>query len=178
MTLKQATVESSARCSNRCTELIAVMHEQERLCARLLELSRGEREAMLAGSLDLLENVTRDKNDLIAEMDRLEQKRRGVAVQLAREVGLPTEISLLALAARVGGNEAEELLDTRHRVAQSVARLRETNEGNIQLMRKSLETVRDSIRQLRRATGTGNTYTWSGQPRLSAAGTLAVDCHA
>ncbi len=178
MTLEQAGSGPSARCSKRCAELIAIMHEEEALCARLLELSQAERGAMLNGQVDLLEKVTREKSDLIASMDRQEQRRRAMAVQLAHEVGLPADVSLLALAARVGGGEAEEMLETRHRVAQAVARLRETNEGNLQLMRKSLEGVRDSIRQLRRAVGQGDSYTWTGQPRINSGGTLAVDCHA
>lgn len=178
MTLEQVIDESSARCSLQCTELIVVMQEQERLCALLLELSRGERKAVLEGRVGLLETATRDKSGLIEQLDRLEQQRRGLAARLARELGLPTDSSLLGLAARLGGREAEELLETRHRVAQAVTRLRETNDGNLQLMRKSLESVKDSIRQLRHAIGSGDTYNRCGQPRISVAGTLAVDCHA
>ncbi len=178
MTLEHSTSKASARCSDLCTELMTVMQEQERICARLLELSQGERRAMLDGRVDRLEKVTREKSDLIAAMDRLEQGRRAIAVVLAQEVGLSADTSLLDLAARVGREDAEELLETRHRVAQAVAKLRETNDGNLQLMRRSLEGVRDSMRQLRRAVGQGDSYTWSGQPTSNIAGVLAVDCHA
>ncbi len=178
MTLDQVVEEVSARWAGECTELVAIMREQERLCSMLLELSRGERTAVLEGRLDLLEKATLEKSVLIEQMDRLEQRRRALAGEVARQVGLPSDVSLQGLAERLDGEEAKELLEIRHRVAQAVARLKETNESNLQLMRKSLEGVRDSIRQLRHSVGASAVYTRTGQPRIGVSSTMAVDCHA
>lgn len=178
MTTKQSMEQSTARCACQCTELIGVMREQERICGRLLELSTGERASVLEGRVDLLEKASRDKDSLIEQMDRLEQMRRGIALDLAMRLGLPTDASLIALASRLGGQEAEDLLEMRRRIAESVSKLRETNENTLTLMRNSLDGVRDSLRQLRRAVGSGDTYTQSGHTRIAVGSTLAVDCHA
>ncbi|MGE5620303.1 MAG: flagellar protein FlgN [Sphingomonadaceae bacterium] len=177
MTTKQLTESSTAPCAGRCTELIEVMREQEQICIRLLELSATERASVLQGRVDLLEKATRDKGGLMEQMERLEQMRRGIALNLAVRLGLPTDASLVSLACRLGGQEGEELLEIRRRVAESVAKLKESNENNLLLMRKSLETVRDSLRQLRHAIASGDTYTRSGRQHFAVEGTLAVDCH-
>ncbi|MHB1159382.1 MAG: flagellar protein FlgN [Chloroflexota bacterium] len=178
MTTMQSREQSTARCARQCAELIEVMREQERICGRLLELSASERASVLEGRVDLLEKATRDKDGLIEQMDRLEQLRRGIALDLAMRFGLPTDASLISLASRLDGQESEDLLETRRRVAESVSRLRETNENTLALMRNSLDAVRDSLRQLRHAVGPGATYTRSGHPRIAVGSTLAVDCHA
>lgn len=167
-----------ARNSPRSAELVAVMWEQERICLRLLELSTEERAAMAEGRIDLVESLTRRKNSLIEEMEQLEQLRRRIAAQLALESGLPEEVSLRALAARLSGQEAEDLLEARRRVGEAVARLRESNEDNLLLMRQALGVVRDSIRQLRQVAVPGDSYTVSGQPRFGVGGNLLVDCRA
>ena len=168
---------SQGRCGS-CRELIAIMSEQEQLCARLLELSRAEREAILEGRVDLIEGVTREKAGLIAEMERHEQRRRSIAAEIARELGLAGETSLRSLAAQVGGPEGEELMEIRDRVATAATRLREANEGNLRLMSRSLDAVRDSLRELRRVVGVGDGYTPTGRPHMGAAANVAVDCHA
>jgi flagellar biosynthesis/type III secretory pathway chaperone len=177
MTGEKSTSGWEARCAILCAELIAVMQEQGQLCDGLLELTRKERSSILESRVDLLEWVTQKKGELIGEMDRLEQKRRAIAAELARRLDLDGDPSLPVLAGRVGGDEATELLDAGRRVSQAVARLKDANESNLRLMSKSLEVVRDSLRQLRRITGGGSGYTWTGRPR-PAGGTLVVDCRA
>ncbi len=178
MSVEQLVECVPARGSQGCAELLAVMLEQEGICQRLLRLSTAEQTAMLERRMDLLGDTTREKGLLIERMDRLESIRRRMAAQLAREVGISPDASLTDLAKRLGGQDGEDLLSVRQRVAEVVARLQESNEGNLSLMRKSLDLVRDSIRHLRRATGDGETYTSTGQSLMSIQGNLAVDCHA
>lgn len=170
--------EPSTRDSGSRAELVAVMREQGRICEELLKVVTAERVAVLAGRIDDLDGLTLEKGRLIDGMERLEATRRGLAEQVAREVGLPHDVPLAGLAARLGAGEAEELLQVRQQVADVVSKLRESNEGNLMLMRKSLELVRDSIRQLRRAVGSGDTYTSDGHSSFHGKSNLMVDCRA
>ena len=154
------------------------MREQARTCEALLQLATAERVAMLAGRVDELDGLTLEKGRLIERMEHLEATRRGLAEQMARGLGLPHDVPLADLAARLGAGEADELLQVRQQVADVVSSLRESNEGNLMLMRKSLELTRDSIRQLRRVVGSGDSYTSDGHSFSRGTSNLMVDCRA
>lgn len=158
-----------------CAELRAVIQEQERLTLRLLELSASDRVSLLEGRVEELESSTREKAAVTQRMELLERQRREAARRLAQELRLPEDASLADLATAMGGQEGSELAALRGRVAGAVARLKDSNEANLVLMRKSLDLVRDSIRQFRRNFGSGEAYTNTGQPTTVGGSNLVVD---
>lgn len=178
MSLGTASEQWGARRNVECAELLAVMQEQEVICRRLLELSQGERVALADGRIDDLEKATAEKAGLVERMELLESKRRGLALGVARQLGLSGETSLLGLATRLDPEDADHLLRVRTRVADTVASLRESNENNLVVMRKSLDLVRESMRQIRRAVGAGDGYTSDGKASLNIRGNIVVDCKA
>lgn len=162
----------------RSAELITTMLEQERICDRLLELSAAERAAVMDGQVERLEESTCHKADLIEQMDRLERKRGAISDQLAGDLKLHPRASLMELAGILGGQEGKDLLELRDRVSAKLAKLRESNDSNLRLMRKSLDLVRESMRQLRHSAGAENSYNSSGRTSPGVRGSIAVDCHA
>ena len=161
-----------------CAELMAVMEEQEAICRQLLELSRGERVALADGRIDDLEKVTLEKSSLVDRMEHLESKRKALAQLVAGNIGIAGEVSLFDLAAKMESKDADKLLRIRKSFVDTMAALKEHNDSNIVLMRKSLDVVRDSLRKVRRAAGSGDRYNRSGQLSLNIKNNISVDCHA
>lgn len=161
-----------------CTELLSVMREQERVCEQLLDISGAERKLVLDGRIVDLEKATREKSELIGQMDGLELRRRELSTQMAARLGLSNDAPLTALAARMGSQGAKDLLELRRRVTDLAARLKDSNETNVMLMRKSLAIVKDSLQQLRRSMGGGESYTNSGRPAMTLKNNVMVDCRA
>lgn len=178
MSLPQDSGHQLARHGQGCAELLAIMQEQERICKRLLTLSEGERAALGNGRIDDLECATLEKSSLVEQMERLEQKRRGLAEAVAKELGLPSGISLTDLAVRMNSEDASHLLRVRASIVDTVASLREANDQNLYLMRSSLSMVARAIRRVRRIAGSGEVYTHEGRPVQDALGNVLVDCHA
>jgi hypothetical protein len=158
-------------------ELMGLLVQQERVCAALLEVSAREREAVLGSKVDILEQVGLEKGRLVEELGELDARRQEASTRVASELGLPATASLVDLASRMGGPDAINLRAVRERILDLAGRLSESNDGNLQSIRRSLELVRGSIRQLRRMMGSGS-YSPSGSLVLdgsSLAASIAVD---
>ncbi len=161
-----------------CDELLSVMREQERLCKKLCEISGAERRMVLDGRISELDRVTDSKNSLIDRMERLELRRRELSSQIAARCGLTEDAPLTSLAAKLETQKAKELLELGRRVSEVVAKLKESNETTLMLMRKSLDVVRDSLHHVRLSMGGGESYTPSGRPAVGLKNNLMVDCRA
>lgn len=167
-----------ARHNVECAELLSVMQEQEIVCKRLLELSQFERVALADGRIDDLEGTTREKINLVDRMEHLERRRRLLVDGVALKLGLAGETSLTDLASRLNPQLADDLLRIRNSFVSTISSLKEFTDCNITLMQKSLDLVSESIRQMRRAIGTGDEYTSNGKLSLNIKGNIAVDYHA
>lgn len=175
MSLGMSTDQWTARHNAECTELLSVMQEQESICRRLLELANNERVALTRGSIDDLERTTAEKAGLVSQMERLESKRRNLARGVATLVGLSGDCTLMDIATRLEPKDADLLLRVRTNVMDTVSSLRETNDINLALMMKSLELVKESIKELRRIAGTGSSYNRDGKAALETKSNLMVD---
>ncbi|MGI5837212.1 MAG: flagellar protein FlgN [Chloroflexota bacterium] len=164
-----------ARHEVECAELLSVMQEQENICKRLLELSQSERVALSDGRIDDLERTTAEKAGLVSQMERLESKRRNLAHEIAMLVGLSGDNTLMEIATRLKPKDADLLLRVRTNVMNTVSALRDSNDTNLALMRKSLDLVKDSIKELRRSTSTGSSYDKDGKASSNARSNLMVD---
>ena len=156
-------------------DLQSVMGQQEALCVRLLEISTSERELLADGRVGELETLSCDKVALIEKMERLEAQRGATARAISARMGLSEIAPLRELVASISGHQRKDLEDTRDRIVTHVAALRDSNDRNLQLMRKALDGVRDSMRNLRRLAGTGEVYDSDGHSRWNSTGMLAVD---
>ncbi|HEX2988426.1 MAG TPA: flagellar protein FlgN, partial [Chloroflexota bacterium] len=156
-------------------ELLSVMRELERLCQQLLEVTGLERRLVLDGRIGDLDDTTRKKNELMERMDRIEVLRRDLSARTAVEYGLPQDASLARIATRMEKQAAADLLELRQRVSDGISRLKDLNETNQMLVRKSLDMVRNSIRQLSRSVGAGQSYTPNGYPAMIRLGNGMVD---
>lgn len=169
------------RPSNRCADLIGVLDQMERTCGVLLEITEKERIAVIDGSLEALDQLSQEKRDLVDRVEKLEKMRLEASIELGEELKLRTDASLAELATRVVGPGGTQLSEARGRILGLVTRLQDANNGNILLVRRSLDLVGDSIKQVRRSLRS-ESYGSDGNlvPRgASAFGpALAIDCRA
>jgi flagellar biosynthesis/type III secretory pathway chaperone len=158
-------------------ELTSILLQQELLCKRMVELSSRERVSVLEGQMEDLERSIREKGTLVEEMAGHEQARAGTAGRLANELGLPGDASLADIAHHVDNESAASLMEIRCRLSFLAGRLKDSNESNLRLMRKSLASVKDSLRQLRGSVLGPELYTCAGRPAMTRAGvsSLALD---
>ncbi len=163
----------SQRGTDAVRDLVSVLLRQEEICVILLKVSDQERQAAIDSKLQLLEQLGREKGILIERLGALESERQRISGKVASGVGLPATANLAEIAARVNDPEAADLKAVRARIVDLAARLQKSNATNLQFMRKSLDLVRDSIRQLRRSMGSG-TYGADGNLVLGAQPILAA----
>ncbi len=175
-------VDSDPVLSNQQDEalsrLMGVLLQQERICGDLLEVAASEAVATVDGQVDTLERLVREKSNLIDKIEALEKKRLEASAGLATLLGLERTASLADLAASMDNPNAADLRLVRQRVLDTLQKLRDSNDSNLLLMKKSLELVRDSIRNLRRGIGS-ESYGADGSLVASAASlgaSTSVDC--
>lgn len=101
-----------AVCVERLEEILA---EAATLNAELLECVKAEREALRTANTMELAGRLRQERDLVDRIDSLEQRRKVVTATLATTLqldtsGLPGEVRLSDLAARLGEPDASRLL--------------------------------------------------------------------
>ncbi len=174
------TIDRSAARGAWVEELTSILLQQELLCKRLLELSSQERLSVLNGQIDDLEHAIQEKGDLVEEMEQQEQIRVGTAGRLTRELGLPHDASLADIANHVDEEAAAGLMEVKCRLSFLAGRLRDSNESNLRLMRRSLSSIKDSLRQLRSSVFATELYTSTGRSTVAVAGvsSLALDRNA
>lgn len=159
-------------------DLMRVLSRQEEICQALLKVSDQERQAAIESKLQLLEQLGREKGDLIEKLGALESERQRISGKVAAGIGLPATATLAEIASHMDDPDGCDLRSVRERLVDLAARLQKSNTTNLMFMRKSLDLVRDSIRQLRRSMGSGaygadGNLVTRAQPVLSAS--VAVD---
>jgi flagellar biosynthesis/type III secretory pathway chaperone len=121
-----------------------------RLCESLLEISKRDRQALLEKNLDVLQQITKEKEILVVEMESIDHSRKVIVDQLAKELEIENE------PARVSDiiTKADESIDITKisRLQQGIitiqADIRELNNGNYTLASlnvQRLEAVQDYI---------------------------------
>ena len=154
------------------SELVALLADELGLYDQLLDLARREREAVLGPDPGQLERVVAAKESLIAQVGRLEARRREWIADWARAAGVdPAGLTLSGLAALLPSEVASELDAAGERLLARVRELGELSFRNRNLVSSALNVVSRRLDAYNRIT-TQLGYKASGATVKSAATAL------
>jgi hypothetical protein len=130
--------------------LEAILINTFRLCESLYQITEHERQALLESKIDELNMISRQKGNIVTEMESNEEARQVVTQQITKVLGLENEtMSLSELLAKT-----ESSIDTSKisRIQQGIltlqSQIREINNGNYALAKlnvQRLEAVQEYI---------------------------------
>lgn len=140
--------------------VIALLDEEHRLCARLLEVAEAQRVALLAADVEALAPTVREMEGLARRVDALEKQRLAhvAAITGARSGANP---GFAALEPYFEGQERERLACLGEALRASLLRVRIINDANAALIRQAQTLAADLARTLK--AGLPKTYAPSGE---------------
>jgi flagellar biosynthesis/type III secretory pathway chaperone len=148
---------------NSVTLLITALNEKLDLLERLRNVLDEERRAVVAIDLPLLEETSREKERLSAEVARHEVRFRETVAGVAAETATPPGTKLPAMLERFQEDERQEavpLVDTLLNLAEGVER---RTRMNAELLNDSLGVVNNSLSFFERVFARFDTYNGSGK---------------
>jgi flagellar biosynthesis/type III secretory pathway chaperone len=130
--------------------LYEVLENLLNLHKSLLALAADKKQALLAGEIDSLVEITHREQKLIKAVSLAEQNRIGIVQELLKEKGLPGSEGTLAglLKTLTSAEEKKRLKIIREQLLGIVSELREANELNQQLLGQSLSFVNANLELL------------------------------
>jgi len=92
-------------------ELCAILSEQKDVLESMLEMAREERQIIIDGKSDKLEDVVRRELRELSKLGAIEKKRAALQKAIAEEFDLPTqELTVTAVAERAEPDEREAIV--------------------------------------------------------------------
>jgi len=149
-------------------KLISLLNEQISLYHSLLNVLQHERRAMIAVEPLILNECTKEKENLILKIRVLEEHRINYVENLAESFCCPaTELPLRKLAERVEEPFATQLLDCSCALSALVGSIHEINQSNRSLVSHSLDLVRGSLTLLNSLVCSHSVYHQTGQVHVA-----------
>lgn len=172
MPVTSATLSSQTR---HIEALLAVLDDEYRGLEGLRGLLRQEQQAIRALALQRMTATTAEKLKLLETLRALEARRSAIISELAREWAVPEEeLTLRAIAVRLGTSEAEGLLKRQEALIRALTDLREANSFNGSLLAGSLACFQHCLTAWQRI-GPAATYSEHGVPRPLGGGAHLVE---
>jgi len=128
--------------------LEAVLVNTFRLCESLHKITRRERQALLENKADDLLVITREKSDVVTEMESNEEARQVISKELADLLGLEGKVqSLSDLLGKVDNTvDISKILRIQQGILTLQAEIREVNNGNYALATLNLQRL-DAVQE-------------------------------
>lgn len=138
-------------------KLLEVLNKESAIYEGILKLSKEKTDAIVAGKISELENITRLEQSIILKLGKLEGERESIVENLASGLNMKaTDITLTNLINMLPEGEAKKLKNYQEGFAEILEKLREANMLNSKLIRNSLEYIDFSINILAGAGVEGN----------------------
>lgn len=138
-------------------KLLEVLNKESAIYEGILKLSKEKTDAIVAGKISELENITRLEQSIILKLGKLEGERESIVENLASGLNIKaTDITLTNLINMLPEDEAKKLKNYQEGFAEILEKLREANMLNSKLIRNSLEYIDFSINILAGAGVEGN----------------------
>ncbi len=151
--------------------LAQVLDEQIAAATRLAEGLRVERAALSGRTIEALHTATRDKEQLFARFEELEQERR----MLCATLGAGTERSSMEAVLRAQPRVAREGLQARwQRLMELAARCRDANETNGMIAQNRQRQLLQLLGLMRSAAHGGATYGRTGVAAIAGDSSRAI----
>lgn len=131
----------------------------------LLDNVRKEKELLIQGNIELLNENNEKKEQFISRIKSLDDTRVTFAADLAQLVGADhLEPRLLELAQKMGGAEGDRLRTIHSTLELLIKRLMDLNKENAMYAESALKTVNSALTNIKETiTGAQKTYQKKGQ---------------
>jgi len=121
-------------------ELCALLTEQKSVLADMLELSKQERQVIIASDAEKLEEVVRLQFKELSKLGRIERSRLALHKAMAAELGLPEgELTVSAIAERAQPDEREVIVALQEELTDVIGQHSVLNKENRELIKSHLE---------------------------------------
>lgn len=129
--------------------LIEILEEENRIYGDILDISRRKTNVIVDGKVNELDRLTGTEQQLVLAIGRLEEQREEIVREIAGRMGISREkINVRAVMDGIGGEMKDELRRVTDHLFSTLEELKEVNDLNSQLIRKSLEYIDFSINLL------------------------------
>jgi hypothetical protein len=142
----------------------------------ILEVERAKQRAIVASDVEALTSVDAREEELVAAAGQLEAARLELRCRLAQaDRRLGPNSRLLHLIEILDGPARERLASRRERLLGLSAQINEVNRLNFQLLRSSLDLLREILDDVFGAPGDPRVYDPTGRPTAASPGATRVD---
>lgn len=128
-----------------CQELIAILQTQLKIYSQLMELGSQKREHLIKGSLEELNDVSKQEEYFIFQLGKLEEKREKCFSNLAKLGGFDQNSSLREIVAQLPQEEQGQLEQIQEDFSALIEDLGQLNQENTSLIQQSLRFVNFSV---------------------------------
>ncbi len=126
--------------------LVEILEKESALYRDILDLSRHKTSTIVEGKVSQLEQLTGVEQRLLLNVGGLEQQREEVVDQLARLLDIPADELNISVAVEQAEDELKEkLIALKDEIENTLKDLKEVNDLNSELIKKSLEYIDFSI---------------------------------
>jgi flagellar biosynthesis/type III secretory pathway chaperone len=158
-----------------------IMREELSLYVELFNIKRQERPCLAAGAVTELQKITDDLQVVVDKIKRAEKSRAEEMDRWAKVVGCgPSHVTLRMIAQQVSPEEGQTLIEVGDQLKALVITVRDENNVNQLLLRRSLRLANDEIRILINSEEESGAYSAQGSvsPQRTPCGRRLVDCRA
>jgi flagellar biosynthesis/type III secretory pathway chaperone len=167
--------------SPRVAPLVKILTREQAIYQKLLEVASEERRAIVAGDLPDLKAALQRKQDILATLSELEDRRVRWVGRYAREHQVPLDtLSLATIIIDAGSHEDREVLTRLHRgLRRRIDRLVEINAVTKTLLDGIVSSIDVSLRFLLSDDGSSQIYGAQGRLHSAlAASRQLLECQA
>jgi flagellar biosynthesis/type III secretory pathway chaperone len=147
-------------------QLIAALEQTQRLYSRMLEIIEEEKIAATLADTQRLSVAGSEKQDLMAQLGRLDRERTRLLQQMAQALGVPFDrLDLATLADHIGQPYRETLRDLNASLRTIINKVHNANEECCALIKHCLKLVQNTLGFFQHCMGSVDVYGASGNMR-------------
>jgi len=121
-------------------ELCELLRQQKAVLEDMLKLSEEERQIIIDGNSEKLEEIIRQELKTLSKLGQIEKKRTALHKGIAEEFKVPeAELTVTAIAERADPDESEIIVKLQKELTDIIRRHTEINNENRQLIEAQLE---------------------------------------
>ncbi len=129
--------------------LLSILEEEIGLHEQLLEKKKQERPCLAVGAVNDLQKITGELQQIVDKIQHAEQRRTQEKRRWGEMFGVdPAKISLRAIAQHLPRDKGETLVETGDRLKALVVAVRDENNMNQLLLKRSMHLLNEEIRTL------------------------------
>lgn len=152
---------------------LAHLEREEALLEALLTSLQQVRAALLSGELKALTLALEGQDHTARAAQEIRQSRARLREELAVRLGTtPETVTIQLLAGRLPGELGQRLASCRERLRQMTAAVDELNQGNVLLIRQSVDFLHQLLVEITGGNSSGGCYSGTGTRQDARCGSL------